>query len=111
MLGDAAFVALPHVGARVTKAALDAVSLMEAFSAARGNLDAALAHYDRERCRFGDWIVGRGRDLGASIGVQARTERQVGQVELDRRAAAVMGGYADNAEELTRLTTNGRPPS
>ena len=39
---------------------------------ADGDLDAALARYDRERQRFGDWIVGRGRDLGASIGVRAR---------------------------------------
>jgi hypothetical protein len=53
----------------------------------------------------------RGRDLGASIGVRARTEGQVGQEQLDRRAAAVMGGYAANAEELARLTTDGRPPS
>ncbi len=111
MLGDAAFVARPHVGAGVTKAALDALCLVEAISAAGGDLDAALARYDRERCRFGDWIVGRGRDLGASIGVRARTEGQVGQVELDCRAAAAMGGYAANAEELARLTTDGRPPS
>jgi len=111
VLGDAAFVARPHVGAGVTKAALDALCLVEAISAAGGDLDAALARYDRERCRFGDWIVGRGRDLGASIGVRARTEGQVGQVELDRRAAAAMGGYAANAEELARLTTDGRPPS
>jgi len=111
VLGDAAFVARPHVGAGVTKAALDALCLVEAISAAGGDLEAALARYDRERCRFGDWIVGRGRDLGASIGVRARTEGQVGQVELDRRAAAAMGGYAANAEELARLTTDGRPPS
>ena len=34
MLGDAAFVARPHVGAGVTKAALDALCLVEAISAA-----------------------------------------------------------------------------
>jgi 2-polyprenyl-6-methoxyphenol hydroxylase-like FAD-dependent oxidoreductase len=111
VLGDAAFVARPHVGAGVTKAALDALCLVEALSAAGSDLDTALARYDRERCRFGHWIVGRGRDLGASIGVRARRQGEVGQGELDRRAAAAMAGYAANAEELARLTTDGHPPS
>ena len=70
LLGDAAFVARPHVGAGVTKAALDAACLADA-PAAQPDLDAALAYYDRERRRFGDWIVARSRDLGACIGVSA----------------------------------------
>ncbi len=70
LLGDAAFVARPHVGAGVTKAALDATCLADA-TAAEPDLDAALAYYDRERRRFGDWIVARSRDLGACIGVSA----------------------------------------
>jgi 2-polyprenyl-6-methoxyphenol hydroxylase-like FAD-dependent oxidoreductase len=111
VLGDAAFVARPHVGAGVTKAALDALCLADAITAAGGDLDAALARYDRERCRFGEWIVGRGRDLGASIGVRAKTEGHVTQDELDRRSAAAVGGYAANAEELARLTIDGRPPA
>jgi len=110
-LGDAAFVARPHVGAGVTKAALDAVCLAEAIAAEGNDLDAALARYDRERCDFGDWIVGRGRDLGASIGVQAKAGPAITRNELDRRAAAAVGGYAANAEELARLTIDGRPPT
>jgi 2-polyprenyl-6-methoxyphenol hydroxylase-like FAD-dependent oxidoreductase len=70
LLGDAAFVARPHVGAGVTKAALDAACLADATAGAP-DLDAALAHYDRERRRFGDWIVARSRDLGACIGLGA----------------------------------------
>jgi 2-polyprenyl-6-methoxyphenol hydroxylase-like FAD-dependent oxidoreductase len=70
LLGDAAFVARPHVGAGVTKAALDAACLADA-TAAEPDLDAALAYYDRERRRFGDWIVARSRDLGACIGLGA----------------------------------------
>jgi 2-polyprenyl-6-methoxyphenol hydroxylase-like FAD-dependent oxidoreductase len=70
LLGDAAFVARPHVGAGVTKAALDAACLADA-SAATPDLDAALAYYDRERRRFGDWIVARSRDLGVCIGLDA----------------------------------------
>jgi 2-polyprenyl-6-methoxyphenol hydroxylase-like FAD-dependent oxidoreductase len=45
LLGDAAFVARPHVGAGVTKAALDATCLATAIAGHAGDLDAALAHY------------------------------------------------------------------
>jgi 2-polyprenyl-6-methoxyphenol hydroxylase-like FAD-dependent oxidoreductase len=84
LLGDAAFVARPHVGAGVTKAALDAACLADALAAAPDNLDQALAQYNCERRRFGDWIVTRGRDMGAWIGKQAPDERteQDQQIEI-----------------------------
>jgi 2-polyprenyl-6-methoxyphenol hydroxylase-like FAD-dependent oxidoreductase len=110
LLGDAAFVARPHVGAGVTKAALDATCLAAAIGGSQGDLDAALAHYERERRRFGDWIVGRGRDLGATIGMRPRLGGGVGREEIDRRAAAVVSAYAANADELTRLTVDGAIP-
>jgi len=47
LLGDAAFVARPHVGIGVTKAALDAVSLADAIVAPGGDLCAARARYAR----------------------------------------------------------------
>ena len=67
LLGDAAFVARPHVGVGVTKAALDAESLAREIKAANGDLDTALARYDRERRLFGSRIVARARRLGACI--------------------------------------------
>jgi 2-polyprenyl-6-methoxyphenol hydroxylase-like FAD-dependent oxidoreductase len=111
LLGDAAFVARPHVGAGVTKAALDAVCLATAIAGHGGDLDAALARYGSERQRFGDWIVGRGRDLGASIGVRAGPAPRLGREELDRRAAAVVSAYAANADELSRLAVDGSIPA
>jgi 2-polyprenyl-6-methoxyphenol hydroxylase-like FAD-dependent oxidoreductase len=75
LLGDAAFVARPHVGAGVTKAALDAACLADATTA-MPDLNAALAYYDRERRRFGDWIVARSRDLGVCIGLDAASTAQ-----------------------------------
>jgi 2-polyprenyl-6-methoxyphenol hydroxylase-like FAD-dependent oxidoreductase len=110
LLGDAAFVARPHVGAGVTKAALDAVCLATAIAGQGSDLDAALARYGSERQRFGDWIVGRGRDLGASIGVRATTGARPGRKELDRRAAAAVSAYAANADELSRLAVDGSNP-
>jgi 2-polyprenyl-6-methoxyphenol hydroxylase-like FAD-dependent oxidoreductase len=108
LLGDAAFVARPHVGAGVTKAALDAACLATAIGGHGGDLDAALARYGSERQRFGDWIVGRGRDLGASIGVRAGA--RLGREELDRRAAAVVSAHAANVDELSRLAVDGSIP-
>jgi 2-polyprenyl-6-methoxyphenol hydroxylase-like FAD-dependent oxidoreductase len=67
LLGDAAFVARPHVGTGVTKAALDAQGLAEAFALNDGDVQAALARYDRERRMFGNWVVARGRYLGARL--------------------------------------------
>lgn len=102
LLGDAAFVARPHVGAGVTKAALDAECLAREIQAADGDLDAALARYDRERRAFGSRIVARARRLGAYIEAQLkppaeRSEaerqpppeflmREIGTINLDLRA-------------------------
>ena len=110
LLGDAAFVARPHVGAGVTKAALDAACLATAIAGHGGDLDVALAHYGSERQRFGDWIVGRARDLGASIGVRAVAGVRPSREELDRRAAAVVSAYAGAHAELSRLAVDGRIP-
>lgn len=110
LLGDAAFVARPHVGAGVTKAALDAVCLATAIAGHGGDVDAALVHYGHERQRFGNWIVGRGRDLGASIGMRATGTTRLDREEIDRRAAAVVSAYAGSADELSRLTIDGSIP-
>jgi 2-polyprenyl-6-methoxyphenol hydroxylase-like FAD-dependent oxidoreductase len=72
IIGDAAFVARPHVGAGVTKAAVDAASLADAL-AAEGNFDAALARYEQSQRNLGAAIVARGRRLGAYLEGRART--------------------------------------
>jgi 2-polyprenyl-6-methoxyphenol hydroxylase-like FAD-dependent oxidoreductase len=67
LLGDAAFVARPHVVAGVTKAALDAQSLADALAAHPDDLTAALDRYERERWSFGSKLVARGRQLGDAL--------------------------------------------
>jgi len=59
LIGDAAFVARPHVATGVMKAALDAQSLAEALAAAGDDIVAALARYERERQPYGAWLVER----------------------------------------------------
>ncbi len=66
LLGDAAFVARPHVAAGVSKAALDAASLADALEA-ESDIDAALMRYERERLDFGRRIVAHGRRLGTLL--------------------------------------------
>jgi 2-polyprenyl-6-methoxyphenol hydroxylase-like FAD-dependent oxidoreductase len=74
LLGDAAFVARPHVIAGVTKAALDAQGLTDAVAGSGGDLTAGLARYDRERRAFGSSIVAHARYLGAHLQSQASGE-------------------------------------
>jgi 2-polyprenyl-6-methoxyphenol hydroxylase-like FAD-dependent oxidoreductase len=73
ILGDAAFVARPHVVAGVTKAALDAQCLADALFAAGSDVEPALAQYDTQRCQFGRSLVARARHLGAYL--EARPTR------------------------------------
>ena len=66
LLGDAASVARPHVGAGVTKAALNAAWLAEAL-AAIPDIHAALAVYEAQARSFGSALVARARFLGAYL--------------------------------------------
>ena len=67
LVGDAAFVARPHVGTGVTKAALDAQALVDVLVGSEGNLAAALESYECARKRAGSHLVARGRRLGAHL--------------------------------------------
>ena len=90
LLGDAAFVSRPHVGTGVTKAALDAQCLADALQSAGNDIDTALLRYDRERRRFGQWLVARGRYLGGYLEAQLKPRRERTAAELDRRPEIVM---------------------
>jgi 2-polyprenyl-6-methoxyphenol hydroxylase-like FAD-dependent oxidoreductase len=68
LIGDAAFVARPHVASGVMKAALDAEALADALAANSGDVDTALQSYNGQRQPYGAWLVERGRHIGATIG-------------------------------------------
>ena len=51
LIGDAAFIARPHVAAGVTKAALDAACLADSIAEAGGDLAAAPERYSAGNCR------------------------------------------------------------
>jgi 2-polyprenyl-6-methoxyphenol hydroxylase-like FAD-dependent oxidoreductase len=92
LLGDAAFVARPHVGAGITKAALDAQGLADALTESV-DFSAALARYERERREFGTSLVAWSRHLGAYLETQLRPRAQRRGLELERRPEIVLAEY------------------
>jgi 2-polyprenyl-6-methoxyphenol hydroxylase-like FAD-dependent oxidoreductase len=66
LIGDAAFVARPHVGAGVVKAAQDALALMRALGRA-DDIAAALKQMEATQLPFGRRIIARARELGACL--------------------------------------------
>ncbi len=103
LLGDAAFVARPHVGMGVTKAALDAQCLANSLAAHPGDLDAALARYDALRGEFGRRCVARGRYLGAYIEARSFPERRWTPAQLDQRPERVLHEYAAALSDIPEL--------
>lgn len=75
LLGDAAFVARPHCGMGVSKAAGDALSLLRHLATPGTPIAAALARYSAERVRFGNAVVAHARELGAYLQAQTDAER------------------------------------
>jgi 2-polyprenyl-6-methoxyphenol hydroxylase-like FAD-dependent oxidoreductase len=65
LIGDAAFVARPHVGAGVSKAADDAASLAKALDG--GDVVGGLRQFEAERLPAGNRIIERARHLGAYL--------------------------------------------
>jgi 2-polyprenyl-6-methoxyphenol hydroxylase-like FAD-dependent oxidoreductase len=90
LLGDAAFAARPHVGTGVTKAALDAQCLADVLLDAGEDLDDALRQYDLKRRQFGNWLVARGRYLGAYLSAQQKPIGQRSAAELHRQPEVFM---------------------
>jgi 2-polyprenyl-6-methoxyphenol hydroxylase-like FAD-dependent oxidoreductase len=89
LLGDAAFVARPHCGMGVTKAAGDAVALVKALSDG-SDIVGALKTYQRQRVEFGEFIVEHARALGAYMQAQIRTPHERKMAEKYRTPEAVM---------------------
>jgi 2-polyprenyl-6-methoxyphenol hydroxylase-like FAD-dependent oxidoreductase len=75
ILGDAAFVARPHVAAGVSKAADDAAALVAAL-AAEADVVAALKRYEAARLPENIRIIERARHLGAYLQASRTQEEQ-----------------------------------
>ncbi len=87
LMGDAAFVARPHIGMGVTKAAEDAMALTACIIAHGANA-VALQAYEAERLPAGQAAVARARRLGAYL--QASGDLAADAAPPPRSARAVM---------------------
>jgi 2-polyprenyl-6-methoxyphenol hydroxylase-like FAD-dependent oxidoreductase len=100
LLGDAAFVARPHVGAGVTKAALDAATLADAM---RGDdLAAGLIRYQSTQRPFGSYLVALGREEGAYLSAQLKPREQRSAAELTRSVRDVLDAHNSRTKNLRK---------
>jgi 2-polyprenyl-6-methoxyphenol hydroxylase-like FAD-dependent oxidoreductase len=94
LIGDAAFVARPHIGAGVSKAAADADCLAQALANGGDRLDGALLRFDRTRQPQDTAIVARARELGAYMQAQVLSVRERELAEKHRQPRAVISETA-----------------
>ena len=108
LMGDAAFVARPHVGMGVTKAAEDAMALSDSIRAF-GATSAALKRYESIRLPAGLAVVQRARNLGAYLQGQAQTEARTRPKPrpIERDAEAVL---RETAIDLGALRNGANTP-
>jgi 2-polyprenyl-6-methoxyphenol hydroxylase-like FAD-dependent oxidoreductase len=90
LLGDAAFVARPHCGMGVTKAAADAKALTLALTQMPDDPVQALHTYAHQRQPIGRFLVGHARSLGAYMQAQILTPEERQMAERYRSVEAVM---------------------
>jgi 2-polyprenyl-6-methoxyphenol hydroxylase-like FAD-dependent oxidoreductase len=102
LLGDAAFVARPHVGMGVTKAALDALCLSRSFEKC-DSPEKALDRYARLRGEFGQRCVARARRLGAYIEARSRPQVAWTPDQLDQRPERVLHETAAALADIPEL--------
>jgi 2-polyprenyl-6-methoxyphenol hydroxylase-like FAD-dependent oxidoreductase len=90
LIGDAAFVARPHVAAGVPKAGGDAVALAEALGRADRDQRCGLEAFEAGRLRVGRAMTARGRYLGRYMEAQLKSEEVRRQAELERTPERVL---------------------
>ncbi len=91
LLGDAAFVARPHVATGITKAALDAQCLADSLAA--DGIDAGLARYEKERRQAGSALVARARRLGCYLEPGPKSAEAQREAEFHRRPEVLLREY------------------
>jgi 2-polyprenyl-6-methoxyphenol hydroxylase-like FAD-dependent oxidoreductase len=107
LLGDAAFVARPHVGAGVTKAALDAASLADAL--AGGDITAGLRRYEREQQPFGRGLVALGRqEEGAYLSAQLEPREKHSTAERGWNLKELLQFHHLRSERLAAVLAQSR---
>jgi 2-polyprenyl-6-methoxyphenol hydroxylase-like FAD-dependent oxidoreductase len=87
IIGDAAFVARPHVAAGVSKAAEDAIALADALAA--DAVEPALKRFEAQRLPIGRRIIERARHLGAYLQATRTQEEQARSLRHSNARAVI----------------------
>lgn len=93
LLGDAAFVARPHVGAGVAKAAEDALALAQSLED-HSDIATALVQFEAMRLPVGERIIARARRLGAYVQADFKTQDERVHAALHNKPEAVLAETA-----------------
>jgi 2-polyprenyl-6-methoxyphenol hydroxylase-like FAD-dependent oxidoreductase len=93
LLGDAAFLARPHVAAGVAKAAADALALARALQS-NAPIEQALAAFEAARIGINRQVMQRGRDLGTYLQRQLTSAEERRKAERHHTPQAVMAEIA-----------------
>jgi 2-polyprenyl-6-methoxyphenol hydroxylase-like FAD-dependent oxidoreductase len=96
LMGDAAFVARPHLGMGVTKAAEDAMALSDCIGL-HGATTTALQAYQAQRLVAGQAVVQQARKLGAYMQAQ-----EAQQAQQSQQAQGVPSGSQDSPGAVSR---------
>jgi 2-polyprenyl-6-methoxyphenol hydroxylase-like FAD-dependent oxidoreductase len=103
LLGDAAFVARPHVGAGTTKAAVDAASLADSLRTAGDDVDAGLADYQRKQVPFGREMVALGREHGAYLSAQLKPRAERSAAELHNNVEEMFTKHFARSDQVRQI--------
>jgi 2-polyprenyl-6-methoxyphenol hydroxylase-like FAD-dependent oxidoreductase len=90
IVGDAAFIARPHVAMGVPKAGGDVLALAEACKRGGDEYMAELPAFEAERLRVGGAIVSRGKYLGSYMEAQLKSDEERQRAEQARVPEQVM---------------------
>ena len=107
LVGDAAFVARPHVGAGTTKAAIDSASLADALQEAGDDIDAGLARYQRTQQPFGRAMVALARQQGAYLSAQLKPREQRSAAERERNIEEVLHAHGTRSDQVRAIVDAG----
>ena len=105
LMGDASFVARPHVGMGVTKAAKDAMALVDCIEADGATPD-ALACYEAQRLAPGHAVVSLGRALGQYLQMYGSGYADFNARDVEQVLRDTAVDPDDNANAPSRSTQN-----
>lgn len=103
LIGDAAFVARPHLGAGVTKAALDADGLADSIRVCGDDLAAALARYQRLEQPLGHGMVELARYEGAYLSALHKPLEQRAPHEHERDYESIISSQEARRINIQQL--------